>query len=135
VKKIIVYCDGAARGNPGPAGAGVLILDENGSVLFELSKYLGETTNNQAEYRALILALEEAKKHKADDIHIYSDSELMVRQIKGEYRVKNGGLKELYKIAVGKLKSFKKFHIEYLPREKNTLADNLANRAIDNKVF
>lgn len=132
MKRIIIYCDGAARGNPGPAGAGALILDEDGSVVFELSRYLGETTNNQAEYQALILALEEAMKQDVDEVQIYSDSELMVRQIKGEYRVKNGGLKELFKIVLRKLQTFRKYSIDYLPREKNTLADSLANRAIDN---
>jgi ribonuclease HI len=135
VKKIIIYCDGAARGNPGPAGAGALILGDDGSVIFELSKYLGETTNNQAEYQALIMALEEARKQGVDDVQIYSDSELMVRQIKGEYRVKNGGLKELFKLTLRKLQTFKKYSIDYLPREKNSIADALANRAIDNNAI
>lgn len=134
MKRIIIYCDGAARGNPGPAGAGALILGEDGSVVFELSKYLGETTNNQAEYQALILALEEAMKQDAEEIQVYSDSELMVRQIKGQYRVKNGGLKELFKIVLRKLQTFKKYNIDYLPREKNALADSLANRAIDDNA-
>lgn len=131
MKHITIYCDGAARGNPGPAGAGAVLLTEDGSVLSELSKYLGETTNNQAEYQALLMALSEAKKLGAERINIFSDSELMVKQLKGEYRVKNEGLKPLFKNAVEKLKSFVEHKINYLPREKNAHADSLANRAID----
>lgn len=131
MKKIIIYCDGASRGNPGPAGAGAVLLGEDGSVIYELSKYLGETTNNQAEYQALILALEEAKNQDAKEVDIFTDSELVVRQLKGSYRVKNGNIKPLFKLVLHKLQSFNKYSVEYLPREKNAHADNLANRAID----
>lgn len=131
MKRIIIYTDGAARGNPGPAGAGVVVIDEDGAVISEVSKYLGETTNNQAEYQALIIALEEARKLGAETLSIFSDSELLVRQIQGEYLVKNEGLKRLFKLAKDKLKGFGKHTIAYLPRERNKHADRLANRAID----
>ena len=127
MNKIIIYCDGAARGNPGPAGAGAVLLNEHGEVIAELSKYLGETTNNQAEYRALLLALEE--------VDIFSDSELLVRQINGEYRVKNDGLKPIFKLALSKLKVFAKYKLKYIPRAQNAHADRLANRAIDEKAL
>jgi ribonuclease HI len=131
VKRILIYTDGAARGNPGPAGAGAVLIGEDGSVLAEVSRYLGKTTNNQAEYQALVLALEEAKKLAADEVNIFSDSELLVKQIKGEYHVKNDGLKPLFKLVKSKLQHFGKYKIEYLPRERNAHADRLANRAID----
>lgn len=131
MKSLSIYCDGAARGNPGPAGAGAVLLNEDGSIVSEISEYLGETTNNQAEYRALILAIEEAIKHKAASLIIFMDSELAVNQIKGTYRVKNDGLKELFKMVSQKLKSFESFTIKHIPREQNKEADRLANRAID----
>jgi len=131
VKRIIIYTDGAARGNPGPAGAGAVLIGEDGSVVAEVSRYLGKTTNNQAEYQALVLALEEARRIGATVLNIYSDSELLVKQMKGEYYVRNDGLKPLFKLAKGKLKSFSQYSIDYLPRERNAHADRLANRAID----
>lgn len=133
MKRLTIYCDGAARGNPGPAGAGAVLIDEDGSILAEVSHYLGETTNNQAEYQALVMALEEARKLGAQTVNIYSDSELLVRQMKGSYLVKNDGLKPLFKLAKEKLKHFGKHSIDYLPRERNAHADRLANRAIDEK--
>ncbi len=133
MKRMTIYTDGAARGNPGPAGAGAVLMDEDGDVVAELSRYLGETTNNQAEYQALIIALEEARRLGADQLSIFSDSELLVKQIKGDYLVRNEGLRRLFKLAKDKLKIFGKHTIEYLPRERNTHADRLANRAIDEK--
>ncbi|MFH1874768.1 MAG: ribonuclease HI family protein [Pseudomonadota bacterium] len=135
MNKIIIYCDGAARGNPGPAAAGAILLDEKKQVVAEISKYLGETTNNQAEYQALGLALEEAKKQKASNVIIFADSELMVKQIKGEYRVKNHGLKPLFQTLITQLRSFESFSINHIPREKNKQADALANRALDERVL
>ncbi len=131
--RITIHSDGAARGNPGPAGAGAILRDEKGSVLAELFEYLGEMTNNQAEYSALIMALSEAKRLGATELSIYADSELMVRQIKGEYKVKNEGLKPLFGEAVKALRAIKHYTIQHLPREKNKEADKLANRAIDEK--
>ena len=131
MKKLIINTDGAARGNPGPAGIGVVIKDEKGAVVREIAEYIGETTNNQAEYRALIMALEAAVELKADSVGIFADSELMVSQIKGIYKVKNEGLKPLFEQARELLQKFKVCNIEYLPREKNKEADKLANIAID----
>lgn len=131
MKRLTIFTDGAARGNPGPAGAGAVLIGEDGAVVSELSKYLGKTTNNQAEYQALIIALEEARRVGAETLSIFSDSELLVRQMKGDYLVKNEGLKPLFKLAKEKLKNFGKHTIDYLPRERNGHADRLANRAID----
>jgi len=135
MKRIIIYTDGAARGNPGPAGAGAVLMGEDGDIISEVSRYLGKTTNNQAEYQALIIALEEARKIGAGVLTIYSDSELLVRQMKGDYLVRNDGLKPLFKLAKEKLKNFGKHTIEYLPRERNAHADRLANRAIDEQAL
>jgi len=131
VTKITIHSDGAARGNPGPAGAGALLRDEEGRPVAEVCEYLGEATNNQAEYRALVLALAEAKRLGATSLAIYSDSELMVKQVKGEYRVKNEGLRLLFKDVVKGLRAIGNYTIEHLPRERNKEADKLANRAID----
>lgn len=130
-KKISVYIDGAARGNPGPAGAGVLILDEKKNKIKEIYKYIGEATNNVAEYNALLYALEEALMLRADEIVINLDSELVARQILGEYRVKDETLKPLFERAVNMLKGFKAFEINHIAREKNKEADKLANKAVN----
>ena len=129
--KLIIYTDGAARGNPGPAGAGVVIKDAGMKNIKELCDYLGETTNNQAEYRALILALNSAVELSADELDIFADSELMVSQLKGLYKVKNEGLKPLFNEARDLFRKFKSCRISHVPREKNKEADKLANRAID----
>lgn len=134
MSEIIIYSDGAARGNPGPAGAGAVLTSKTGKVLAEVSKYLGEMTNNQAEYRALLLALEEAQRHGATRLAIYADSELMVKQIRGEYKMKNAGLKPLHQEIMQHLRKIGPYTIEHVPREKNSHADDLANRAIDNRV-
>ena len=131
MKSVIIYTDGAARGNPGPAGAGWVISDPKGDPLAENKKYLGELTNNQAEYQALLLAIQEAQKMGAKKLALHADSELMVRQIKGEYKVKNEGLKPLFKEALLILSKFEGYSIAYIPREKNAMADQLANEAID----
>ncbi len=128
---ITIYSDGAARGNPGPAGAGAVLTGADGSVVAEVCSYLGEATNNQAEYRALLLAIDEALRHGATRLAIYADSELMVKQIRGEYRVKNEELRPLHGEIVKRLREVKQYTIEHVPREKNKHADRLANRAID----
>jgi len=133
--EVIIHSDGAARGNPGPAGAGAVLTTPDGKVVAEVCQYLGEATNNQAEYRALVLALEEAKKLGIVRVSIFADSELVVRQIKGEYRVKNLGLKPLFQEAFQLLRKFGGYTIEYIPREKNKRADQLANLAIDGQVL
>ncbi len=130
-KHLIINVDGASRGNPGKAGIGAVIRGSDNTIIERVSKYIGIATNNIAEYQALILALETAKQIGAEKISIYSDSELMVKQIKGEYRVKNEGLKPLYQKAIGLLKDFKAYGIIHVEREKNKEADKLANQAID----
>ena len=130
-KSVNIYADGASRGNPGNAGAGIIITAEDGKVIKKTGKYLGKTTNNEAEYQALIIALEEAKAMGATDIKIFADSELMVRQIKGEYKVKSEGLRPLYGKAMSILMGFKRYDIIHIERDKNKEADRLANEAID----
>jgi len=130
-KKIIIYADGGARGNPGPAGAGAYLEDQDGKELAQLYRYLGETTNNVAEYTAFIMALQEAKKRGIPDLEIYLDSELIVRQIEGTYRVKKPHLKKLYDQALALLENFPHYQIQHIPREQNQEADRLANFAID----
>lgn len=127
----IACTDGAARGNPGPAGAGVIIFGPDKAVVSEDYLYLGDVTNNVAEYRALLLALDRLTELKAENILVRADSELMVKQIKGEYRVKNKGLLLLFQQALRQLETFQSFEIEHIPREENCEADRLANRAID----
>ena len=130
---LILYTDGASRGNPGEGGAGVVLTDLEDNIVAEEKLYLGQCTNNQAEYRALILGLEEATFMKPSELIIRADSELLVRQIQGLYRVKNEGLQPLYNQAMKLLKGFRSLKIEHIPREKNKKADKLANRAIDEK--
>lgn len=127
----IAYTDGAARGNPGPAGAGVYIVDMHDVFVDEAQLYLGEATNNVAEYRALLLALDRLEALSAKEVIIRADSQLMIRQLTGEYRVKNEGLKPLYTEARARLRTFASVTLEHVPRESNKEADRLANRAID----
>ena len=113
------------------SGIGAVIKDIKGNVIKKISKFIGIATNNSAEYQALILALETAKKLGAEEISLYADSELLVKQIKGEYKIKSEGLKPLYHKAVNILKDFKSYGIMHIKREKNKEADELANQAID----
>ncbi|MDY6854739.1 MAG: ribonuclease HI family protein [Thermodesulfobacteriota bacterium] len=128
-----LYTDGASRGNPGEAGAGVVILDKAGNVIKESKEYLGNTTNNSAEYRALILGLQEVLKLGGTKVNIFSDSELMVKQIKGFYNVKNQGLILLYNEVNELLEKFIKYDIKHIKRARNSHADRLANEAIDKR--
>lgn len=130
---ILLYTDGASRGNPGEAGAGISITDENGQELASGSWYLGTCTNNVAEYRALALGLEEALKLGAQAITVLMDSELIVRQLAGRYKVKSEDLKPLYATVVKLLKQFRTFSVRHVPRHRNARADELANRGIDNR--
>ena len=129
--KLIFYIDGASQGNPGPSGAGVVVCDHSGNVLDNISEYLGENTNNFAEYNALILALEEGLIRKAGSIIINTDSELLVKQLNGEYKVKNEDLKHLFGRVQRLLKGFKQVQINHIDRSKNKGADKLATKAID----
>ena len=131
MKKFTIYCDGASRGNPGEAGIGFIVLDEQGSTVRRVSDYLGKSTNNVAEYTALIRALQETIKLGGTHVRAYSDSELVVKQLKGEYRVKNQGLLPLFQQVAGLAARFEEFIIEHLPREQNKEADDLANKGID----
>lgn len=134
MKKLIVYCDGASRGNPGEAGIGCVIENERGEVIKKISDYLGTATNNIAEYNALVRSLQECLNLKGGSVEVYMDSELIVKQINGEYKVKNKGLMPLYQQAVGIIKKFNNFSIKHIPREKNKEADKLANEGIDSML-
>lgn len=129
-KKLKIYTDGGAIGNPGPAGLGVVICDEKGKILAKYSKYIGEATNNQAEYQALILALQKVKQMGAQDLDCYSDSELVVRQLNREYKVKDKDLGPLFIKIWNLSQSFKKINFHYIPREKNREADRLVGEAV-----
>lgn len=129
--RLSVCSDGAARGNPGPAGIGAVARDDSGTVLVELSEYLGETTNNVAEYYALIRALEEAEPLAFERLRIFSDSELMVNQVTGGFKVKSAALKPLLSRIKTLLTAYREVQVEHVPREKNIECDALANRAID----
>jgi ribonuclease HI len=130
-KPLSLFTDGACRGNPGQGGAGAVLVGRNGEVVGSAKKFLGHCTNNIAEYRALILGLEAALERGAAEISIYLDSELLVRQIQGIYRVKNPDLKPLMVEIRDLLDRFETWKIEHVPRGKNVLADRLANEAID----
>lgn len=131
IKQWLLMVDGAARGNPGEAGCGAAILDENGAVVKELSRYLGRTTNNVAEYEGLLMGLEALLQLGQKNIVVQSDSQLMVRQLTGEYRVKDEKLKIKYQRAMDLLRRFGSYRIVHVRRELNKLADRLANRGID----
>ncbi len=128
---VIAYVDGGARGNPGPAGYGVLLQDLSGKTVAELSRYLGRQTNNYAEYSGLIAALEYALEHGYSSLRVISDSELMVRQMKGIYKVRNANLLPLYEKARALSRKLKSFEIGHVLRGKNRDADRLANEAMD----
>ena len=130
-KYLIAHSDGGARGNPGPAGYGVVIQDEAGRKIAALSQYLGHQTNNFAEYQGLIAALEYAVQHGQKALKVISDSELLVRQIKGIYKVKNATLQELHGRAKQLIAQLDWFSIDHALREHNQEADDLANQAMD----
>lgn len=129
--KLIIYCDGGSRGNPGPAGLGVVIYDEDKNILFEISEFLGIATNNQAEYKGVLQAIKKAKELKAKELTFYLDSELIVKQMKGQYRVKNRGLIPIYMEIRKYILEFQKVEFNHVRREYNKEADALANIAMD----
>ena len=131
VQWITANVDGGARGNPGPAGFGAYIRDAEGQVIAQLSEYLGHRTNNFAEYSALLAALEYAIKHNYRALRVISDSELMVRQMTGQYKVNSADLKPLYEKARSLVRQLDRFAIEHVLRVKNQHADRLANAAMD----
>lgn len=126
------YTDGASRGNPGPAGLGFVIKDQNGQTVCSNSEFLGTKTNNEAEYQALIAALAELVRLEIREAVIFADSELMVKQMKGQYKVRNLRLQELHKKASALTRNFKSLRFEHIPRAQNAEADSLANEGIDN---
>ena len=131
-KRLTIYTDGASSGNPGPASIGAVIKDGQGRVISRISRRIGRATNNQAEYRAIITALEEASRLGAQEVDIKSDSELVVKQLKGRYRVKKATLRPLYQEVVQLIGSLEAFTVTHIPREQNREADRLANRALAN---
>jgi len=132
-KCIHLYVDGASRGNPGESGIGIIIKDEDGSVIEEHYEYIGVNTNNASEYKALIFALEKVKRLNPSRLKIHSDSKIVVNQVKGMYKVKNPVLIELYWEAFNLLKNFKSWEIILIAREENKRADILANMGIEKK--
>jgi ribonuclease HI len=132
--RVYAFTDGASRGNPGASGIGVIVKDEQGKILLSLSAYIGNTTNNIAEYTALLALLKRARELGCTELIAHSDSELMVRQIRGEYRVRDVDIRKYYKKVTALLDSAPfKFALKHIPREENSEADRLANRGIDSK--
>ncbi len=131
--RLKVWTDGGARGNPGPAGAGVAITDESGVTLLSKGFYLGETTNNVAEYEGLLRGLEEAKKLGGAQLTVHCDSELIVRQVTGIYKVKKEHLKQYYRDVVDLMGEFEQVELRHVMREENTAADAMVNRALDGR--
>ena len=130
--RLLIHTDGAARGNPGPAGAGAILRDAaDGTVLSEIAEGLGYATNNVTEWTAVLLALEEARRLNATHVDMRMDSELVARQISGVYRVKNPGLKPIHAAAMELLRSFEGYTVGHVPRALNKDADRLSNVAID----
>ncbi len=131
---LVAHVDGGARGNPGPAGYGVVIEDQHGVRIAQFSRYLGHRTNNFAEYSGLIAALSYALKHQHSALRVLSDSELMVRQMNGAYKVRSPDLRPLYEEARRLARQLQWFRIEHVRREKNAEADRLANEAMDRRA-
>ncbi len=131
--ELTIYSDGASRNNPGEAGAGVYIMPAGGEPV-RIARYLGQTTNNIAEYTAAILGLEYAVKQGATRVRLLADSELLVKQLNGQYRVKNEGLKPLYLKVKQLIAAVGAVEVQHIPRAMNKEADALANKAIDEKI-
>ncbi len=134
ISQVTLAVDGAARGNPGQAGAGAALMDSHGNILAELSQYLGKATNNEAEYQALIFGLRLAKERGFSQLSIQTDSELLANQINGSYRIKEPRLKKLFVQVQELLAGLEKWEIRAVPRLQNRLADRLANLAIDKEA-
>lgn len=134
VKRTRLYTDGAARGNPGPAGAGAVIISADGHIVAKIGKFLGESTNNVAEYMGLILGLKRAKAMGIKELDVFSDSELLVKQLAGDYAVKADHLRPLHDEARSLLGAFSEIQVRHIPREENAQADAMSNRAIDERL-
>jgi ribonuclease HI len=131
VSRVTVNVDGGARGNPGPAAIGVVLRDGDGELLEKVGEKIGEATNNVAEYRALLRGIELAKAHGAGDLELIGDSELVVRQVEGRYKVKHAGMKELHAAVRRALRDFDSWSIRHVRRAENADADRLVNEALD----
>ena len=129
-----LFADGGSRGNPGPAASAAVLLDPEGDLLEEIGAYLGVATNNVAEWTALILGLEAAAKRGIRRLAVRLDSELVVKQLRGEYRVKHEGLQPLHRRATQLLRAFGEVEIRHVPRKQNVLADRLVNRLLDQEA-
>jgi len=129
--KIKIYSDGGSRGNPGPAACGVILKTMSGDVISKHSKYLGETTNNQAEYNGVLLGLEEAQKIRVQEIDFYLDSELVVKQLNQVYKVKNADIQTIFVKVWNKIQEFKKVTFRHIFREENKDADQMVNFELD----
>ena len=129
-----LFADGGSRGNPGPAASAAVLLDPSGELLEEIGAYLGVATNNVAEWTALILGLEAAAKRGIRHLAVRLDSELVVKQLRGEYRVKHAGLQPLHRRALQLLGAFGEVEIRHVPRKQNALADRLVNRLLDQEA-
>jgi ribonuclease HI len=129
-----LFADGGSRGNPGPAASGAVLLDNAGEQIGEVGAYLGVATNNVAEWTALLLGLEAAAERGIRRLAVRLDSELVVKQLRGEYRVKHADLQPLYKRAVSLLRRFEEVDVQHVPRKQNSLADRLVNRVLDQEA-
>ena len=133
-KEIQIFTDGGARGNPGPAAAAAVLQTQDGEVIATAAKYMGHATNNQAEYTAILIGLEKAKEIEAEVVEMFMDTELAVKQLKGEYKVKNPALAKLFVKVWNLSHEFKKVSFTHVPREHNKAADALVNKTIDSNI-
>ena len=131
MKILNVYTDGASRGNPGPASIGIVFKDEQGQIIWQQNKDIGSATNNEAEYKALIYAMKHVNRHHPKKIVFHSDSELIIRQMRGEFKIKNPGIQKLFLDAWNRKIDLVETEFVSVPREKNKEADKLANQALD----
>ena len=132
--KLIVHVDGGSRGNPGPAAAAAVLSTPDGEVVDEAMELLGETTNNVAEYRALLLGLRRASELGAEEVEVVNDSELVAKQVNGAYKVKHSAMKPLHAEALDTLDTFRAWHVRTVPRAQNAAADALVNQALDTVI-
>jgi|APLak6261679142_1056127.scaffolds.fasta_scaffold00098_13 ribonuclease HI len=132
--RLRLYSDGAARGNPGPAGAGAVLVEPSGQVVDKLGKFLGHQTNNYAEYMGLLMGLKRARELGVREVEVFADSELMIRQLGGRYQVKSPSLRPLYEEALKVLNEFERVKLVHVPREMNRAADEMSNRAIEERM-
>jgi ribonuclease HI len=132
--RVRLYSDGAARGNPGLAGAGAVLVEPSGQVVDRIGKFLGTQTNNYAEYMGLLLGLRRARELSVREVEVFADSELMLRQLGGRYQVKSASLRPLYEEALSLFNDFERVKLVHVPREMNRAADEMSNRAIDERL-